>query len=89
MTNVFYPFKLPQIMGFVHNTIRQYLLWPLVGKIERGWVSAHSILPRPIKVNDKCTALGCIVENIRVPQVPEGDIFVGEEDALPDGHAPE
>ena len=73
-------------MGFVHNTGWHHLLWPLVGKIECGWVSAHSIL-LPIKVNEKCTTLGRVVADVRAAS-PQRRYCVGE-DASPDGHAPE
>lgn len=85
-TNIFYPFKLPQIMRLVHNTRWHHLLWPLVGKIECGWVSAHSIL-RSIKVNESCTTLGRVVADVRAAS-PQRRYCVGE-DAPPDGHAPE
>ena len=65
-------------MGSVHNII-WHNLWPLVRRIECGWVSAHSICPRPIKVSDKCTTLGHIVENVRLLQVPKDDILFMKE----------
>ena len=55
-------------MDFAHNTIWNNLLCPLVVVIERNWVSALSIHPRPIKVNDKCTIIGRVVEDVRVPK---------------------
>src|ERR1700720_3929177 len=73
------PVHLPCIMGFAHNTIWRNLLCPRVARVERGWISAFSILPGPIKVDENHTIPGCVVQNVGVPQVPKDNIVFMKE----------
>src|SRR5882672_604476 len=71
--------QLPYIMVFPHNTICRNFLCPQVAKVECCWISTYSILPGPIKVNENYTIVGCVVQNVGVPQVPKDNIIFMKE----------
>jgi hypothetical protein len=69
-------------MGFAHNTIWRNFLCPLA---VCGWISAFTILPGPIEVNENYMTLKSIIENVGVLQVPKDNIaFVKETHCITD-----
>src|SRR5258705_10579746 len=67
-------------MGFSHESIRQDVFTPIVIRVEHSRISTFFILGGPIKIDEHDTSfiftLGCNIENIGGPQVPNDDIFM-------------